>query len=64
MSIRNFTTNLGKYRKFTTALVGVIASWATLVVVSKSDPITAYEWVTGGILLATALGVYEVPNDK
>lgn len=46
-----------KYRKFITALIGVIVS-ILLVRYGKSNEI-----VNDVILLATALGVYAVPND-
>lgn len=54
--------NLGKYAKLVTALVTGAIGWAVLVVASDPSSITATEWVTGATYLATALGVYSVPN--
>ena len=54
---------MSEYRKFLTALVGVVVAFATLVVTSESGPITSSEWLSGGIGLATALGVYGVSNE-
>lgn len=48
---------MGKYRKFVTALLGVILSG--LVVKYGS----ANQWVNDAILLGTALGIYAVPNE-
>jgi hypothetical protein len=55
--------DLSPYRKTITAIVGAGIAFATLVVVSPSDAITAAEWLSGGAGLATALGVYAVPNE-
>ncbi len=54
--------NLGKYNKTTTALVVGLIGWATLVITSPSAAITSSEWLALGVALATALGVYSVPN--
>lgn len=53
---------MGKYRKTITAVVTGGIGWAGAVVASKSGPVTASEWVMGATVLATALGVYAVPN--
>jgi hypothetical protein len=50
------------YRKAITALVGAAIAWATVVTQSPVVEVTAAEWIEGGILLATALGVYGVRN--
>lgn len=55
--------NLSQYRKSITAVVGAIIAFAALVITSSSAPITASEWLSGGIGLATALGVYGVKNE-
>lgn len=54
--------NLSPYRKTVAAVVGAGLTWATVVTQSPSQPVTAAEWVAGGILLATAVGVYGVEN--
>jgi hypothetical protein len=54
--------NLGRYAKLVTALVTGAIGWATLVVNSDPTAITAEEWIVGATYLATALGVYTVPN--
>lgn len=54
--------NLGKYGKTITALVVGGIGWATLVVHSAPNAITADEWIQGVTALAVALGVYSVAN--
>lgn len=54
--------NLGRYAKLVTAVVTGVIGWATLVVNSKAGPISASEWIVGATYLATALGVFTVPN--
>lgn len=49
--------NLGKYRKAIVAVVGVVLTG--LNVMYGTDP-----YVQLAINLATAFGVYQVPNDK
>jgi hypothetical protein len=56
--------NLGLYRKTITAVITGMIGWATLVVVSESTKITAPEWIALATVLATAIGVYSVPNDR
>lgn len=48
--------------KFIAAVVGAVIAFAQLVIYSPAAHISASEWVTGAILLATALGVYSTPN--
>lgn len=48
--------------KFVTAVVGAVIAFATLVVMSPPAEIQSYEWLSGGIGLATALGVYRIAN--
>lgn len=55
--------NLPAYRKTVTALVVGLLGWGTVVVTSPADAITASEWLAMGVALATALGVYTVPNE-
>jgi hypothetical protein len=52
----------GKYTKTIAAVVVGAIGWATLVVQSSSGPITATEWIAGATALATALGVFALPN--
>ena len=55
--------NLAPYRKTITAVVVGLIGWATVVVTSEVVKITASEWLWLATALATALGVYTVPND-
>lgn len=55
--------NLGPYRKTLTALVTGVIGWAAAVVVSERASISASEWVMLATVVATALGVYQIPND-
>lgn len=54
--------NLGKYAKLVTAVVVGAIGWATLVVNSPASAISASEWIAGATALATAFGVFVVPN--
>lgn len=54
--------NLSRYRKTITAVIVALIGWATAVVTSPSEAITAAEWIFGATGLAAALGVYAVPN--
>lgn len=53
---------MSKYLKTITALVTGLIGWVTLVVNSAPADITSSEWIVGAVALATALGVYTVPN--
>jgi hypothetical protein len=55
---------LAPYRKTVTAVVTGAIGWATLVVTSGSGPITAEEWIMLATVVATALGVYQIPNEE
>lgn len=52
------------YRKSITAVVGAVLGWAAMVITSEPAAITASEWLMGATALATALGVYAIPNDQ
>jgi hypothetical protein len=54
--------NLSPYRKSITAVVSTVVIWAGYVVISDPAAITSSEWVTLASGLATALGVFAVPN--
>lgn len=54
--------NLAPYRKTITAVVTGLIGWATAVVASDPARITASEWIVFATALATALGVYAIPN--
>lgn len=56
--------NLSAYRKTIAAIITGLIGWATMVVVSQSAKITAAEWIALATVLATALGVYSVPNEE
>lgn len=54
---------LKPYRKTIVAVVGCAVAFGTLVVTSEPAAITSAEWLSGGIGLVTALGVYGTPNE-
>lgn len=51
-----------RYNKLIVAVVSGVIGWATLVVNSAPAHISASEWIVGATYLATALGVYSIPN--
>lgn len=55
--------NLSPYRKTVTAVVTGLIGWSTVVVTSAALAITSGEWIMLATVLATALGVYQIPND-
>jgi hypothetical protein len=55
---------MSSYLKTIAALVTGALGWGAVVVASPSAAITATEWLAGGVALATALGVYLVPNTE
>lgn len=55
--------NLPAYRKTLTALVTGVIGWAGAVTVSAPARITAAEWIVLATVLATALGVFGMPNE-
>lgn len=56
--------SLKKYRKTIVALVTGLIGASSAVVTSDPAPITASEWIMLATVVATALGVYSVPNTK
>ena len=54
---------MNRYRKTIVAVVGAGIAWS-YVVIGGPVHISAEERRTGAILLATALGLYAVPNDE
>ncbi len=52
----------GTYTKTITALVGAAIAFATLVITSAPSAISSSEWLSAAVGLATALGVYALPN--
>lgn len=50
------------YLKTVAAVVTGVIGWATLVVNSPSTAVTASEWIVLATVVATAVGVYVVPN--
>lgn len=55
---------LNPYRKTVTAVVVGLLGWAAAVVTSDRASISAGEWIMLATALATALGVYSVPNER
>lgn len=55
--------NLPAYRKTIAAVAGAIIAFSQLVIYSPAAEISSAEWVTGAILVLTALGVYSTPNE-
>jgi hypothetical protein len=56
--------SLAPYRKTVAAVVTGMIGWASAVVVSNPTHVTAGEWIMLATVLATALGVYQVTNEK
>lgn len=56
--------NLNKYRKTIAALAIGLIGWATVVVNSDPSKITSSEWIMLAVAIATALGVYSIPNEQ
>jgi hypothetical protein len=52
---------MNAYRKTVAALLGAAGTWCVAAI--PDGRITSMEWVALGIAVATALGVYSVPND-
>lgn len=55
--------NLHEYRKTIVAVIIGVLGWAGTVVVSEHSSVSAAEWLGLATAVATALGVYGVPND-
>ena len=55
--------NLSRYRKSAAAVITAALGWSAVVIASAPASIAAAEWQLGGVMLATALGVYLIPND-
>lgn len=56
-------SNLPAYRKTLVAVVGAVVAFSQIVIYSPAAEISSAEWVTGAILVLTALGVYGTPNE-
>jgi len=54
----------GRYTKTITAVVTGLIGWAAAVVTSDRASISASEYVMLATVLATALGVYTLPNKE
>lgn len=54
--------NLAQYNKTITALVIAVLGWVSVVVSSEAASVTSSEGLALGVALATAFGVYYVPN--
>lgn len=53
---------MSKYSKTIAALVTGLLGWGAAVIASAPTGITGAEWITLGVVVATALGVYGVTN--
>lgn len=53
---------MSAYRKTISALVTGVIGWAGVVITSAPAAITASEWLGLGVVVATAVGVFAVPN--
>lgn len=53
---------LNRYQKAIAALVTGAIGWGAVVIASTPTEITASEWLALAVVVATALGVYSVPN--
>lgn len=56
-------SNLPAYRKTIAAVITGLLGWGAVVITSDAAKISASEWLMLGTALATALGVYSVPNE-
>lgn len=56
-------SNLPAYRKTIAAVITGLLGWGAVVITSDTAKISASEWLILGTALATALGVYSVPNE-
>jgi hypothetical protein len=54
------TGRLSRFRKTIAAVLGAGGTWC---VAALPGGVTEMEWVALGIAVATALGVYSLPND-
>lgn len=54
--------NLAQYNKTIAALVTGLLGWGAVVITSVPAAVTASEWLSLGVALATALGVYTIAN--
>jgi len=52
------------YRKTVTALVTALIGWVSAVLVSVPESPTSAEWIGLATVVAVALGVFAVPNEK
>ena len=55
---------LNPFRKTVTALVTGVIGWVGVVIASEPSAISDSEWLALAVVLATALGVYAVPNSE
>lgn len=55
---------MSRYAKAITALVTAVIGWGGMVVASAPAEITAAEWLSLAVAIATALGVFSVPNSE
>jgi hypothetical protein len=60
----NYLDKLAPYRKTVASLITGLLGWGSIVVASNRAGISAEEWLTLGVVLATSLGVYSVTNEK
>ena len=51
-----------QYRKTLTAIVTGVLGWFATIIASEAETISQSEWLMLAVVLATALGVYGVPN--
>jgi hypothetical protein len=53
---------ISQFSKALAALVTGVVGWGAVVVASPSAAITSSEWLALAVVVASALGVYAVPN--
>ena len=56
--------NLPAYRKTIAAVITGVLGWAAVVITSEPTAIIASEWLMLATVTATAIGVYQTPNEK
>lgn len=56
--------NLPAYNKTISAVITGLLGWGAVVVSSDAKAVTASEWLSLGVALAVAAGVYQIPNEQ
>lgn len=55
-------SKLSEYKKTIFAIAAGVIGWGTMVTTSEPSAITSTEWIALATAVATAIGVYAIPN--